>query len=365
VVGKNDAAANAPALRKRRVRALIAAAVLLTAGVTAAVASQSSDARRTALPEISIADSGVVQYQTGNSTMTFKVTLSAASTDSVTVDYATRPGDSKNLPPAQAAEIGEDYLSAAGTLTFAPGETTKNIDVTVVPEPGVLSEPDEYFGVDLTNPVNAIITRGTATGTIVFTRNPRPGDVNVLPVGSDRGQCVKTVNTSGCVPLNDVDQFKITDVQFVDPGKGIVAIESTAGKARFYGTPFALRERKTGGKKRRPVLALQLIGGNFSICAKGTKAADARSTQIAAKKKPPVRRLFGNGKGRFRTKGRYSAGTVRGTSWVTVDRCDGTLTRVFRGVVSVHDLVLNTYVKVRAGHSYLASPAKKKKIISS
>jgi len=360
-VGKKDAAANAPALKKRRVRALVASAVLLIAGVTAAVASQSSDARQTALPELSIFDASVLQFQTGNSTISFKVTLSAASTDTVTVDYATRPGNPKNLPPGAAAEEQEDYLPASGTVTFAPGETSKTIDVVVVPEPGILSEPNEYFSVDLTNPVNAILARGTATGEIAFTRNPRPGDVNVETVGKDAGQCVKTVNTSGCVPLTGEQQIKISDIQFVDPGKGIVALQSTAGKARFYGTPFTLREKKTGGKKRRPVLALQLVGGKFSICRTGTKAAADRSTQLALKKKPPVRRLFGDGKGRFRTKGRYSAGTVRGTYWVTIDRCDGTLTRVFRGVVSVHDLVLHTYVKVRAGHSYLASPAKKKK----
>jgi hypothetical protein len=46
--------------------------------------------------------------------------------------------------------------------------------------------------------------------------------------------------------------------------------------------------------------------------------------------------------------------TVRGTSWYTEDRCDGTLTRVSQGSVSVRDLVNDRTVIVRAGHSYLA-----------
>ena len=64
-------------------------------------------------------------------------------------------------------------------------------------------------------------------------------------------------------------------------------------------------------------------------CAKGKKA------QTSAKKK--VRRLWGDGKGRFRTRGRHAAATVRGTKWLTEDRCNGTLFRVKRGSVTVRD----------------------------
>jgi ferric-dicitrate binding protein FerR (iron transport regulator) len=67
-----------------------------------------------------------------------------------------------------------------------------------------------------------------------------------------------------------------------------------------------------------------------------------------------VRRLFGDGKGSFRTRGRTAAATVRGTRWGTQDRCDGTLVIVQRGRVSVRDLVRHRTVLVRAGHAYLA-----------
>ena len=71
--------------------------------------------------------------------------------------------------------------------------------------------------------------------------------------------------------------------------------------------------------------------------------------------------------GKFRTKGRYSAATVRGTFWETEDRCDGTLTIVKRGSVNVQDFRTRKTIIVRAGHSFLASatiagtPKKKKK----
>jgi hypothetical protein len=61
--------------------------------------------------------------------------------------------------------------------------------------------------------------------------------------------------------------------------------------------------------------------------------------------------------GRFRTRGRYSSATVRGTIWDTTDRCDGTLTVVRRGTVDVHDFRLRKTITVHAGHRYLATAA--------
>jgi len=96
------------------------------------------------------------------------------------------------------------------------------------------------------------------------------------------------------------------------------------------------------------VLILQ--GGNFGSC----KSRRLSAVGADAKTRKPVRRLWGNGKGRFTTKGRYSSATVRGTKWLTEDRCDGTLTRVIHGVVRVRDFRAHKNVNVHAGHTYLA-----------
>jgi len=58
--------------------------------------------------------------------------------------------------------------------------------------------------------------------------------------------------------------------------------------------------------------------------------------------------------GRFQTRGRNAAATVRGTTWRLQDRRDGTLTTVTKGVVAVRDFRLRRTVLVRAGQSYLA-----------
>jgi hypothetical protein len=72
-----------------------------------------------------------------------------------------------------------------------------------------------------------------------------------------------------------------------------------------------------------------------------------------------VRRLWGNGRGRFRTRGRYSSATVRGTKWLTEDYCNGTLTRVAKrprtNRVVVRDQVRRRNVTLRAGRAYFAA----------
>jgi hypothetical protein len=92
-----------------------------------------------------------------------------------------------------------------------------------------------------------------------------------------------------------------------------------------------------------------MVKGDFTVCKKAF-----RITQATKPPKKTVRRLWAQGKGRFRTRGRYSAAAVRGTNWLTADRCDGTLTQVKQGKVAVTDLVKHKTVLVPAGKSYLA-----------
>jgi hypothetical protein len=116
---------------------------------------------------------------------------------------------------------------------------------------------------------------------------------------------------------------------------------------------------------RNPVTDLALSGGDFAGCpVQARRAAPAKATAVAAtvghtarrrSRHSVVRRLWArDDHGRFMTYGATSVATVRGTVWLTEDRCDGTLTRVFRGRVSVHDSVRNRTVVIAAGHAYLA-----------
>jgi len=108
-----------------------------------------------AKPQISIADATMPEGNSGTTPMSFDVTLSSPATQTVSVSYATADGN---------ATAGSDYTSANGTLTFKAGEKSKTINVSIVGDTAV--EPDETFTVNLSNPVNATIAKGSATGTI-------------------------------------------------------------------------------------------------------------------------------------------------------------------------------------------------------
>jgi hypothetical protein len=113
---------------------------------------------------------------------------------------------------------------------------------------------------------------------------------------------------------------------------------------------FSLRQ-DTG---RRPVTVLRLTGGSFRSC--GGSSSRGRGAQERNSK--PVRRLRTRRDkpqpAPTKVRGRYSIAADFNTTWLTEDRCDGTLTRVKSGAVRVHDLVRHRSVTVRAGRSYLA-----------
>jgi len=88
--------------------------------------------------------------------LSFTVSLSAASAQSVTVSYATADG---------TALVGSDYTATSGTLTFAPGETKKI--VTVLVNRDATPESNETLSLRLSTPTNATLARAAATGTIL------------------------------------------------------------------------------------------------------------------------------------------------------------------------------------------------------
>jgi YVTN family beta-propeller protein len=105
---------------------------------------------------LSINNVSKAEGNSGTTGFSFTVTLSAASGVAATVDYATSDG---------TAQAPGDYTATTGSLTFAPGETSKTITVPVNGDTS--SEPDETFTVNLTNPRGAIINLGTGTATII------------------------------------------------------------------------------------------------------------------------------------------------------------------------------------------------------
>jgi hypothetical protein len=105
---------------------------------------------------LSIGDAAVTEGNAGTTTASFNVTLSPASAQTVTVNYATAD---------DTATGGVDYVPGSGTLTFAAGTTSQPVSVDVIGD--LLLEGNETFFVNLSAPVNANIVDGQGLGTIV------------------------------------------------------------------------------------------------------------------------------------------------------------------------------------------------------
>ncbi|MDQ3665657.1 MAG: hypothetical protein M3410_03485 [Acidobacteriota bacterium] len=145
---------------------------------------------------LSIGDVSVAEGNSGTTQATFTVTLSAASTHPVVVNYATTDG---------TAIAGSDYVAASGTLTFNPGETSKTFNVTINGD--TLFEANETFFVDLSNPVNANITQGRATGTI--TNDDPPPSISINDVSQAEGNS-GTTNFTFTVTLSAISGLPAT-----------------------------------------------------------------------------------------------------------------------------------------------------------
>jgi hypothetical protein len=99
-----------------------------------------------------------------------------------------------------------------------------------------------------------------------------------------------------------------------------------------------------------------LVEGAFSgaptyATCKNHKAGEASAAALSSR---TLQLLHSSARGRFRTTGRYSAATVRGTQWTIADRCDGTLTHDITHSVIVNDFVRQKTIILHARQSYLA-----------
>jgi hypothetical protein len=239
---------------------------------------------------------------------------------------------------------GNGFLDPGETWTYVGSYTLGDEDSTNI------------VGVDavstLGNPADDL-----ADCTTDVIQQPAPGQLaGIAPV---RGQVlVRVPGENRFVPLQHLTEIPLGSQ--VDSTRGVVRLISAVtatqtNSAEFFDGIFTIRQRRAN----RAIMQLLLGGGNFRICRLRRSVASSLEGP-AAKRRPrrPVRRLWGSGKGRFETRGRYSSATVRGTRWLVQDRCDGTLSRVTQGVVLVRDFARRRSVLVRAGRSYLAAPGR-------
>jgi hypothetical protein len=260
---------------------------------------------------------------------------------------------------ATATDAIGNATQSSGPVDVAPAATaTPTPTATATPEPdpcgtsdtdgdGINDGCDDNNGAERPRPFR------TLNATVVS------GEVFVkLPAGAARASQAKP--PKGFVRLQGAETIPFGST--LDTARGRVALRSAATtrrglqRAQFYRGRFVVRQvRRPRGKSRRRsnklITVLKLTGSSFRRTCK-TRVATVSQRRRRSRKR--VRRLFGDGRGRFRTSGRNAAATVRGTRWGVQDRCDGTLVTVRRGRVSVRDFAKRKTVVVRAGRTYLA-----------
>ena len=134
------------------------------------------------LTKISIQDVTVVE-NIGSVTVT--ISLSVASTNTITVNFETTDG---------TAIAGTDYTATTGMVTFTPGQTSRTISIPILDD--TLQESTETFNIILSDATNAAILDGTAIITI-----------------TDNDTCVVNAITLNNISVNEADSHAVFDVQ--------------------------------------------------------------------------------------------------------------------------------------------------------
>jgi hypothetical protein len=292
----------------------------------------------------------------------FKVSTAGASGGSVRLLIRFNDGGNGELRPLsfQAGQwsfvngAGPNWDTTGGSCGYQTGQSYSQVlachtgaqvtSVEILNDSGwlypggfaALVDNISYAGVTLSGPAapvaDATVNLTQLSGDVVV-RVPQAVGGQAPPIGTASGSVARLSGTTS-LPLGSV----------IDSRDGRVSLFALRRNRRQLGNfsdgRFRVRQSDDGE-------VLLTLRGNLDCGARsvGAPRAEASATR---------RRLWGSSRGRFRTRGSYSSGSVRGTKWLTVDRCDGTLTVVREGVVQVHDYGTGARVLVPAGQSYFA-----------
>jgi hypothetical protein len=259
--------------------------------------------------------------------------------------------------PAQTA--GSDFVSHAvsASVTGLVPNALYHVRLVATNSAGTTFGPDVTFTTQKTAPP------GSPTVGKSFNLSPVSGVVLVLVHGQ-------------LVPLTELQQLSkntlidalhgtLNVTTALPPGPAGAHDAAAKGKkpkkpktqsGTFGGAIFKITQARNGLATLTLVEGAVKGGPSFGTC-KAHKAGDPTATAAASK---TLQLLRASAKGKFSTRGRYSAATVRGTKWTVADRCDGTLTHDITHSVAVTDFVRHKTIVLHAGQSYLAKARKPK-----
>jgi hypothetical protein len=263
---------------------------------------------------------------------------------SVTI-AASGPGLTSN-PSASGVPISTTTpgtYSVTRSAADACGTTTASFTYMVASTPAPLPPPV------LDQTVNVAPVSGT-----VLVALPTTGHASLA--GALEGAFASASKGLKFVPLTQARQLPVGSTLEATGGKAMITT-ATATKGKTQSGEFGAGIFKLlQSRKQKGLTELNIIDNRSSkqVCASIGKNAQAAGKHLSGK---TLGRLNSSGHGSFRTNGQESAATVRGTVWSVANQCDGTLTKVTRGEVSVRDFRRRKTITLFSGQSYLARAA--------
>jgi hypothetical protein len=215
-----------------------------------------------------------------------------------------------------------------------------------------LAEGAHGFEVRGRDEVGNVDPTPAAASFTVYTGPPKPvagESVNLEPVeGTIELQC------PGEDAYSKLTAFKQVPLGcLINTRRGVVNLTASKGQSgelqggHFWGGVF-ITGQKAGDNQE---VELKLAGRR--MCER--RGSKQKPLATLSKSGRRGRKLWGSGKGNYKTSGSYGSATVRGTTWLVVDRCDSsTLIKVDEGTVSVRDFVKGKSFTLTTGEQYVA-----------
>jgi hypothetical protein len=261
----------------------------------------------------------------------------------------------------RALSVFNSRLHAGGNFTSAGGDPLAQFGAVYDPpappgNPAPISTPPPTPPLPLIPAGNPPLPPPQLAATVNAV--PEKGTVLVqLPPGNPanrRGEASDAGAAGRFIPLSEARQVPLGST--FDTTRGTVRLTlATRRPGVTQDGQFSKGRFRTAQSARSALTTISATGGGLASCKSRVPRGGAARLQASRRS----RSLFSNARGRFRTRGRNSSATVRGTIWLQKDTCAGTLTTVQRGSVVVRDFAKGRNVIVKQGKRYLArSPAK-------
>ena len=211
--------------------------------------------------KVTVADATATEG--ADDTIDFEVSLNARDDcKTVTVDWATEDS---------TATAGEDYTAASGTLTFAPGETSKTISATVLDD--TVADTGESFTLRLSNPTEVALDDAEATGTILDDGEPITARFENIPENHD-GSTAFTFELHFSEEIPDLSYTTVADGLFEVTGANVTkASRTTKGSNRGWLVTAA--PSGSGSADIAISLPVRACGETAAVCTADDRALSA------------------------------------------------------------------------------------------